>query len=79
MFYIYIGYIVVTKNLINQNICEEAVYKMADPAFAPSQWETALLGNGVSRWLGASVLSGTINIEVAGTLGEDTTILGIVY
>ena len=28
---------------------------MADSRFAPSQWETALLCNDVSHWLGASL------------------------
>ena len=32
-------------------------YVKADSRFAPSQWETALLCNDVSRWLGASIKS----------------------
>ena len=33
------------------------MYIRADSRFAPSQWETALLCNGVSHWLGASLKS----------------------
>ena len=34
----------------------------ADSRFAPSQWETALLCNGVSHWLGASLESAPVSI-----------------
>ena len=33
------------------------VYIRADSRFAPSQWETALLCNDVSHWLGANLKS----------------------
>ena len=33
------------------------LYHRGDSRFAPSQWETALLCNGVSHWLGASLES----------------------
>ena len=34
----------------------------ADSRFAPSQWETALLCNDVSHWLGASIASALVSI-----------------
>ena len=37
--------------------CKTCVNCRADSRFAPSQWETALLCNDVSHWLGASLWS----------------------
>ena len=37
-------------------MAEEAIH-VDDSGFAPSQWETALLFNDVSHWLGASLES----------------------
>ena len=44
--------------MLHMSICHSAglVYR-ADSRFAPSQWETALLCNDVSHWLGARVES----------------------
>ena len=36
---------------------------MADSSFAPSQWETALLCNDVSHWLGANLKSAVVYID----------------
>ena len=52
-----------------QNVCTvinmrlyllNVILYRADSRFAPSQWETALLCNDVSRWLGASLKSARI-------------------
>ena len=40
------------------------IINRADSRFAPSQWETALLCNDVSHWLGASLESALINTEI---------------
>ena len=42
--------------MLHMSICHSAgsVYR-ADSRFAPSQWETALLCNDISHWLGASL------------------------
>ena len=47
------------------DVCRNIVIlrSRADSRFAPSQWETALLCNGVSHWLGTSLESG---LEVTG-------------
>ena len=37
--------------------CANEIWYRADSRFAPSQWETALLCNGVSHWLGTSLES----------------------
>ena len=46
----------------------------ADSRFAPSQWETALLCNDVSHWLGASLESALngVNVIETKTLFETT-------
>ena len=41
-------------------VCVFLAYDRADSRFAPSQWETALLRNDVSHWLGASLESALI-------------------
>ena len=41
-----------------------ADYHRADSRFAPSQWETALLCNAVSHWLGASLESALKQIQI---------------
>ena len=41
---------------VSTSSCHYGTYR-ADPRFAPSQWETALLCNDVSHWLGASLES----------------------
>ena len=41
----------------NRHWSWDRLIKMADSRFAPSQWETALLCNDVSHWLGASLES----------------------
>ena len=40
-----------------------AINYRADSMFAPSQWETALLCNAVSHWLGANIESALNYIE----------------
>ena len=45
-------------------LCNRAIYKV-DSRFAPSQWETALLCNDVSHWLGAN-LESALNIAHKG-------------
>ena len=40
----------------NMYLCSASMYR-ADSGFAPSQWETALLCNAISHWLGASLQS----------------------
>ena len=41
-----------------ETVCSHfIIYPRAESRFAPSQWETALLCNGVSHWLGASLES----------------------
>ena len=47
---------------INKNRCIIVICR-ADCRFAPSQWETALLCNDVSYWLGASLDSALICIQ----------------
>ena len=39
-----------------------SMYHRVESRFAPSQWETALLCNDVSHWLGASLESAMYNI-----------------
>ena len=39
------------------------VISRADSSFVPSQWETALLCNDVSHWLGASLESALISLD----------------
>ena len=41
------------------NISSISIYITTDSRFAPSRWETALLCNDVSHWLGASLESTT--------------------
>ena len=38
-------------------------YSRADPRFAPSQWETSLLCNDISHWLGASLESALSSMQ----------------
>ena len=47
------------KTITKMLICSLAIewYHRADSRYAPSQWETALLCNDVSHWLGASLKS----------------------
>ena len=45
----------------------------ADSRFAPSQWETALLCNDVSHWLGTNLESALLNIASDYALFSDGT------
>ena len=56
-----LGSIWKTKTYIGQPI-------RADSRFAPSQWETALLCNGVSHWLAPSLASALVNSYLHNTL-----------
>ena len=50
----------------------------ADSRFAPSQWETALLCNDVSHWLGANLESALLVLKVSVCkLSVDDTLLKI--
>ena len=40
--------------VLTRRICPQITDDGADPRFEPSQWETALLCNDVSHWLGAN-------------------------
>ena len=46
-----------TNHQTPKNLYRFSVEYRADSRFAPSQWETALLCNDVSHWLGASIKS----------------------
>ena len=64
------------KQLLYVYKCRAMVHHRADSSFASSQWETALLCNDVSHWLGA-ILESALHYNIAAALSRTRTIAWI--